>query len=111
MDISVDDLEVTDNPDAGRFEVRVGNDVAFVTYAKRGSTIAYLHTEVPMSLEGHGIAGKLAKRALEYARENGLDVVPICPYLSAYISRHPEYDDLVAPRDRWKEFLATGRRG
>jgi predicted GNAT family acetyltransferase len=109
VDISVDDLEVTDNPEAGRFEVRVGNDVAFVTYAKRGSTIAYLHTEVPMSLEGQGIAGKLAKYALDYARENRLDVVPICPYVADYIRRHPEYDDLVAPRNRWKEFLTTGR--
>lgn len=110
MDISVDDLEVMDNQDAGRFEIRVGKDVAFVTYEKRGSTIAYLHAEVPMLLEGHGIAGKLAKYALDYARENGLDVVPICPYVAEYIRRHPEYDNLVAPRSRWKEFLTTGRR-
>lgn len=96
MDISIEDLEVADNHDAGRFEIRIANDVAFLTYEIRGPIIAYLHTEVPASLEGHGIAGKLARHALDYARANGLDVVPICPYVSEYIRRHPEYADLIA---------------
>jgi hypothetical protein len=105
MDISLDDLEVTNSPDASRFETWIGDKVAFVTYKIRGSTIAYLHTEVPTSLEGHGIAGKLAKHALEFARANGLDVVLSCPHISDYINRHPEYQDLVLPPIRWREFL------
>ena len=64
-----------------------------------------MHTEVPEALQGHGIAGKLAAHALTYARENGLDVVPLCPYVAKYIKDHPEFADLVAPRARWREFL------
>ena len=102
-DITLNDLEVIHNRDANRFEIRVGDELAFVTYRRRGSTISYIHTEVPPSLEGHGIAAKLAKHALDYARANALDVVPICPYIAAYIGRHPEYADIVLRRGRPKE--------
>lgn len=105
MDIDTDALEVVDNPAAGRFEIRIGDEVAFVTYRREGNTIAYIHTEVPEALEGHGIAARLAAHALEYARANGLLVVPLCPYVAAYLERHPEYQDLVAPRAAWSAFL------
>jgi len=102
-DIRLDDLEVIDNRDANRFEIRVRDELAFVTYRRNDSTITYIHTEVPPSLEGHGIAAKLARHALDYARANGLEVVPMCPYVASYIERHPEYADLVHPRAGPKE--------
>jgi predicted GNAT family acetyltransferase len=105
MDIATDDLEVIDNQAAQRFEIRIGDDVAFLQYVRSGATIAYTHTEVPPSLEGHGIAAKLATHALDYARANGLEVVPLCPYVADYIERHPAYRDLVAPRAQWRQFL------
>ena len=105
MDIVTDDLEVIDNPAAGRFEIRAGHEVAFLMYARGDGAIAYTHTEVPPVLEGHGIAAKLTVYALDYARANGLEVVPLCPYVAEYIERHPAYRDLVAPRPRWREFL------
>ena len=105
MDIAADELEVIDNPAAGRFEIRVGDEVAFLMYTRRGTAIAYTHTEVPPPLEGHGIAAKLAVHALDYARANGLEVVPLCPYVAEYIERHPGYRDLLAPRSRWREFV------
>ena len=107
MDIAADDLHVIDNRSANRFEVHIEDDVAFLAYTRDGKTIAYTHTEVPPSLEGHGIAAKLAGHALDYARANDLEVVPLCPYVSAYIKRHPAYEDLVAPRSRWRDFLRT----
>ena len=58
------------------------------------------HTVVPLALEGHGIAGRLARAALDYARDRGLSVVPLCPYVADYIGKHPEYEDLVAGEDR-----------
>jgi uncharacterized protein len=79
--------------------------VAFLEYTRIGTTIAYTHTEVPTSLEGHGVAAKLAKHALDFARATALDVVPLCPYVADYIKRHPDYGDLVAPRARWRTFL------
>jgi predicted GNAT family acetyltransferase len=66
-----------------------------VTFKRDPGRISFLHTYVPPELEGRGIAGQLARYALEHARANRLAVVPHCPYVRAYIDRHPEYQDLV----------------
>lgn len=68
-----------------------------LTYKVDGETITFIHTEVPATMEGQGIGGKLAKAGLEYARENGLKVVARCPFVASYLQRHPEYLDLVGP--------------
>ena len=88
-------MDVTDNGAASRYEIHVGEEVAFAEYKKRGDVMFLLHTEVPSDLEGHGLAGTLAKKALDDARANGLRVVPRCPFMASYIERHPEYRDLV----------------
>lgn len=96
MDTAIDDLPIVQNTDARRFEIRSGDDVAQLEYRLRPSTIVFVHTVVPRALEGHGVAGRLAKHGLDYARENGLLVVPLCPFVAYYIRQHPEYADLVA---------------
>ena len=105
MNITPEELTVVDNQGENRFEIRIGDELAFLTYRRDGDAIAYTHTEVPPSLEGRGIAAKLATHALDYARANKLEVVPLCPYVAEYIKRHPAYEDLVAPRSRWRGFL------
>jgi predicted GNAT family acetyltransferase len=79
-----------------RFEARepLGTGV-LVYHERKNGTLVFLHTKVPKELEGHGVAARLAKTALEYARDNGLKVVPRCPYIATYIERHPEFRDLV----------------
>ncbi len=52
-------------------------------------------------MEGKGVASKLIKTALDAAQEEHYQVVPLCPFVSAYIRRHPEYQDLVMPRFRY----------
>ena len=96
VDTAIDDLPIEQNTDARRFEIRLGDDIAQLEYRLRPSTIVFTHTVVPRALEGHGIAGRLAKHGLDYARENGLSVVPLCPFVAYYIRQHPEYADLVA---------------
>jgi predicted GNAT family acetyltransferase len=91
---------VTDNPKEHRFEAQIGPYLAVAEYRRSGDIITFTHTEVPQPLEGHGIAGQLARTALEQARTEGLSVVPLCPYFASYIRRHPEYADLVAPAYR-----------
>jgi predicted GNAT family acetyltransferase len=54
-----------------------------------------IHTEVPEPLSGRGIASRLAHAALVYARENGLRVIPTCPFVRSYLERHPEFQELV----------------
>jgi predicted GNAT family acetyltransferase len=69
--------------------------VGTLAYSDREGKLYLIHTEVPKQLEGHGYAGALAKTALEYAKEQGLEVVPFCPFVRAYLQRHPEYASLV----------------
>jgi predicted GNAT family acetyltransferase len=96
-------VRVEDNPQAQQFEAHVGQYLAVAEYERHGSTIIFTHTEVPEPIEGHGIASQLARTALEQARAEGLIVIPRCPYIAAYIRRHPEYAALVPPAYRDRE--------
>jgi predicted GNAT family acetyltransferase len=86
---------IRDNPAASRYEVDVDGRLAIVQYMLTGQNITFTHTEVPVELEGRGIASQMARFALDDARARGLRVIPVCPFISAYIRRHPEYQDLV----------------
>jgi predicted GNAT family acetyltransferase len=95
-----EEVSVTNNEAARRYEAYVGDQVAFIAYQRLGDRITFIHTEVPKALEGHGIAGKMARVALDEARANHLAVIPRCPFVADYIRRHPEYAELVPPDDR-----------
>jgi predicted GNAT family acetyltransferase len=95
MQFKAEDIEVVNNEAAARFEASVAGETAYLTYEHQPGRIIYDHAKVPTVLEGHGLAGKITKTALDYARANGLKVVPVCPYVAAYIRKHPEYQDLV----------------
>ena len=73
----------------------------FVLYQRHERRIALIHTEVEPRHQGAGLAGRLARAALDDVRELGLEVVPLCPFVAAYIRRHAdEYLDLVVPAMR-----------
>jgi predicted GNAT family acetyltransferase len=91
-------IVIRNNEARQQFEAAVEGGPAILTYRKRHGEIAFLHTDVPPALEGHGIGGALARAGLDYARDQGLVVVPICPFVRAYIREHPEYASLVS---RW----------
>lgn len=95
MHIDLDQLEVRHNQAAHRFEVMAGGYLSVAEYRRDGQRILFTHTEVPPALRGHGIAAKLVRVALDYAREAGLTVVPLCWYVDAFIRRNPEYRDLL----------------
>jgi predicted GNAT family acetyltransferase len=88
-------VTVADNVDANRYEVKIGNQLAVLTYERQADRIIFLHTGVPPALEGHGVANALAHFALEDARSQKLAVVPVCRFVASYIRRHPEYQSLV----------------
>jgi predicted GNAT family acetyltransferase len=83
------DVDVHDRREANRFETVVGGQVAYLSYERRPDAIVFLHTEVPESLRGRGIAARLAKAAVASARAEGLRVVAVCQYVRAYLRRHP----------------------
>jgi uncharacterized protein len=88
-------IPVVDNPGASQFEAHVDGRVAFVSYIKHGDTIIFTHTEVPQELQGRGLASVLARAVLDRARAEGWRVVVRCPFITAYIERHPEYQPLL----------------
>ena len=91
MDIKLDELEVTHNPDKNRFETLIDGELSKLDYMEDGNTIVMTHVGVHPLHRGRGVAGKITEVALEYAKEKSLRVVPMCSYVGAYIRRHPEY--------------------
>jgi predicted GNAT family acetyltransferase len=88
-------LAVVMNQQTHRFEVTLGSETAFAEYSLLHDAIVLPHTVVPDAFAGRGVASALAKAALGYAREHGLKVKPICTFMAGYITKHPEYHDLV----------------
>jgi uncharacterized protein len=78
-----------------RFEVGEGDALAVLEYRLAGRKMIFTHTGVPPALEGRGIASRLARAGLDYARARGLKVVPLCSFIAGYVRKHPEYQDLV----------------
>jgi hypothetical protein len=96
--------EVRDNPDRSRFEETVGGRrVGFLRYRRFGDRIDLIHTEILPQHEGKGYGGALIAAALAHAREEGLAVIPHCPFVREFIERHPDALDLV-PSERRAEF-------
>jgi hypothetical protein len=92
------DAAVTDNAERERYEIHVDGSLAgFAEYRGHTDTRTFTHTEVDERYEGQGIGGRLVHDALEDAREKGLKVIPMCPFVKAYMGRHPEFLDLVDP--------------
>lgn len=89
-------MEVHDNPAKGRFELATGGVVAFVEYQREGNRMVLTHTEVPDVVSGQGIGSKLVRGVLDTLRVRGMQVVPRCEFVAAYVERQPEYQDLVA---------------
>ena len=95
---------IIDNPDQHRYEIRVSDELAgFVQYRRREGLIALIHTEIDARFEGQGLASQLIAAVLDEARAAGVWVLPFCPFVNGYISRHPEFVDLV-PEDFRAEF-------
>lgn len=93
-------LRVVDNVPEQRFEVELNGDVATLAYERAGDRLVLIHTEVPPSLQGHGIGHLLVRAALDEAAREGELIVPLCPFVVSYLRRHPDNLRLVAPEYR-----------
>lgn len=91
-------MTVTDRPDDLRYEIDVDGEVGgFIAYRRAPGLVDLVHTDVAPKFEGKGVGSELVKGALDDLRARGLKVRPTCPFVAAYIRRHPAYGDLVAP--------------
>lgn len=92
-------MRVVNNAERHRFELREAESTARLVYRIDGDVIDLVHTEVPKALAGRGIASELAAAALEFAAERGLLVRPTCPFVRAYLKRHPHAAKLTGRLD------------
>jgi uncharacterized protein len=78
-----------------QFKVQLEGETASLEYRLHDGMIILMHTEVPERFGGHGIGSALAQFGLDFARQNHMPVKVYCPFVAAYIKRHPEYQDIV----------------
>ena len=95
-------MRVVDNPTELRYELLDDDEPAGeIRYRKLPGALALVHTEVDPKRQGLGT--EIVRGALDDIRERGLKVVPVCPFVAAFIRRHPEYADLVTADDATPE--------
>jgi hypothetical protein len=99
VELNLDAVAVTHNEPAHRFEATVDGLRSLLAYRLFPDRIVLHHTEVPPPIQGHGMAAKLTRAALDFARAHHLRVVPLCPYVSSFLRKHREYQDLVSSTD------------
>jgi len=87
--------DVIDNRAHHRFELAVEGHLAATYYKIEGDVLTFIHTEVPPELGGKGVGSKLVQGALDQVRSEGLKVIAQCPFVKAWIGKHPDYQDLL----------------
>ncbi|MDO5697188.1 MAG: GNAT family N-acetyltransferase [Dermatophilus congolensis] len=92
------DLVVADNPSESRFEAHIGDALAGIAeYELADGVIRFTHTRVFDDFAGQGVAGALARVALDSVRDEGTrKVEPECSFIDGWIEKHPDYQSLVA---------------
>jgi predicted GNAT family acetyltransferase len=88
--------KVNDNTAENRFELVIEGHLAAAYYKRAGNAITFEHTEVPVELGGKGVGSRLVQGALDQVRAQGQKVVAECPFVKAWIGKHPAYADLLA---------------
>lgn len=92
------DIEITHEIDGdhGRYHLFVdGAEAGELDHRTIDGRRAFTHTGIRDEFEGQGLAGKLARRVLDDARAEGLQIVPLCPFVASYLERHPDDQDLI----------------
>ena len=83
------------NEDKKRFEIEVNGHFAFIDYRESSHQISLIHTEAEPELAGTGAASAVVEKTLQYIKESGKKLLPFCPYVFAYIKKHPEWKAIV----------------
>lgn len=89
------------NEAAHRYEILLGDTLAgFSEYNVLANGLVFTHTEILPEFEGRGLSSTLVRHALEDVRALGTRVIPVCPFVAAFLRKHPEFHDLIAPESR-----------
>ncbi|WP_338876802.1 GNAT family N-acetyltransferase [Spirosoma sp. SC4-14] len=88
---------VRNNRHHHRFELEIDGKLSIIAYQDiDDQTLAVVHTEVDRSLEGKGVGSRLVAGMLSYVESHDLKIVPLCPFVAAYLERHPEWSHVVS---------------
>lgn len=92
-------VTVVNDQAAGRYQASIDDRPAgFIDYEVNRGVVVLTHTEVGDGFEGKGVGSALARFALDDIRAAGTHtVLPFCPFIKAWITRHPEYSSLLDP--------------
>ena len=89
------DEPLINNQAIHNFEMVVDGHRAFIDYQQKGDKVFLMHTEVPVELEGRGVASAIVEKTFQYLEANNFKIVPYCPYIKVFLKRHPEWERLV----------------
>lgn len=78
-----------------RFELKIGHAITFIEYKEHGKKIWLIHTESPESLKGMGAGTAVIEKTLSYIEDNGYKLIPLCPFVAAYLKRHPDWERVL----------------
>jgi len=98
MEAIYEDIQLVNNELSRQFEMVADNVKAKIEYELQKDRMFLVHTEVPPALAGKGAGNAIVEKTLHYLEENNLKLVPLCPFVAAYVKKHPE----------WKRLLAQG---
>lgn len=88
--------QITDNTETRRLELAIDGQIVFANYKREGLVLFIRHVEAPVDLRGTGAAGRFMTAMTDYARSQGLKLVPYCSYAAGWLRQHPEHHDLLA---------------
>ncbi|MDR6968098.1 putative GNAT family acetyltransferase [Flavobacterium arsenatis] len=91
-------IPLVKNENKKRFEIDINGKYAFINYGEFGNQIALVHTETDSELAGEGAASAVVEKTLQYLEANAISLLPFCPYVFAYIKKHPEWKRIVSPK-------------
>lgn len=89
-------LPLVKNSEENRFELKIGEYTTFIEYKEHNKNIWLTHTEAPQELQGKGAATAIIEKTLNYIEEHGYLMIPVCPFVGAYLKRHPDWNRIVA---------------
>ncbi|MFI7001651.1 GNAT family N-acetyltransferase [Nocardia sp. NPDC050175] len=93
MTTAASEAKVVRNDEKNRYEVFYGGDLAgFAEYEERDDETVFIHTEIDGAFSGKGLGSTLAKHAVEDVIARGRVIRPLCPFIKAYLEKHPQYD-------------------
>ncbi|MCK8494366.1 N-acetyltransferase [Spirosoma sp. RP8] len=103
--MNLTDAAIRDNHHRHRFEMETDGKLSIVVYQNvDDETLALTHTEVDPSLEGKGVGSRLVEGVLAYAEQHNLKIVPLCPFVAAYLKRHPDWNRVVSTAYNTSDF-------